>query len=48
MSDLSNFDIIKCKEKGCEFYHILLTDGYKTKKEALDEIYRMIKDDMPF
>ena len=44
MSDLSNFDIVKCGNKGCNFWHIILTMGYNTKEEALIEINRLIQD----
>lgn len=40
--DKSNFDIIKCGQDGCNFWHILLTDGYETKEKAIEEIKWMI------
>lgn len=41
--DKSNFDIIKCGQQGCDFWHILLTDGYETTEDAQKEIINLIK-----
>lgn len=43
MTDRSNFDIIKCGNFGCDFYHILITEGFSSKEEAETEIKRMIE-----
>ena len=40
--DKSNFDIVKCSQQGCDFWHILLTDGYNSKEDTIEQIKWMI------
>lgn len=41
--DKSNFDVIRCHEDGCEFWHIFLTEGFETVEQANKEIKKIIK-----
>ena len=41
--DKSNFDVIKCGEIGCDFWHIIITDGFDTIEQARNEIKKIIK-----
>jgi len=41
--DKSNFDVIKCGEKGCDYWHIIITDGFETIEKATNEINKIIK-----
>lgn len=43
MTDGSTYDIISCPE-GCGFYHIMLVEGFKTKKHAVRKIKKLIKE----